>query len=177
MLNLSQAFHRARTERNQRPILLLWLINAFGARVYSERQVPEELAGIKSASLADGSWLADGARGAGSEAMSLLDRGGLVLSFGRLRETLTPLRGEIAASYGQEEPGSLTVVLANSFTSGQSLGRFAHMEAVENLLGAAATLMVGYPGLQRREFCTRFTGRVEAYRLEQDKIALTLRAA
>ena len=53
---------------------------------------------------------------------------------------------------------------------------FSRLEALENLLGAAGELMVGYPGLKAREYFTRFSGRVTSYRLEAEKLTLTLRA-
>lgn len=174
MFSLSQDFHRASSERNQRPVLLFTLTNSFGARMYSERHPSDEVMGLKNPPKADGEFLADGARAAGEGSLNLLEAGAKVLSFGTLRETLTPLRGELAASYGQEEPGSITVVLANQGSA--TVGPFARLEAVENLLGAKCELLIGYPGIAARDYLSRFSGRVDSYRLEAEKLSITVRA-
>ncbi len=174
MFSLSQEFHRARLDRNRRPLTLFALTNAFGVRIWAERYPTDQAIGLVSPPLADGTFLADGLREAGRGALNLLEAGARVLSYGRLRETLTPQRGELLASYGQEEPGSLTVVLANRDPGGSR--PLSRLEALENLLGAAGTLLMGYEGLPARDFLPRFAGRVEAYRLESERLSLTVRA-
>jgi len=174
MFSLSQEFHRARLERNQRPLVLFTLTNAFGARVYSDRLPGDEAAGRVSPPMADGTWLADGGKYAGGDSLNVLDLGARVLSFGRLRETLTPSQGEFLASLLQEEPGSVTVVLANS--GPRDMRPFSRLEAQENLLGAAAEISLGYPGLKARDYLKRFQGQVVAYALEADQLTLSLRA-
>lgn len=174
MFSLSQEFHRARRERNQRPLTLFTLTNAFGARVYSDRLPTDEAAGRVAPPAADGDWLADGGKTAGEGSLNVLDLGARVLSFGRLRETLTPCQGEFLASLKQEEPGSVTVVLANGGPRDQR--PFSRLEAQENLLGASAELSLGYPGLKARDYLKRFQGRVVAYQLESDQLILSLQA-
>ncbi len=174
MYSLSQAFHHARRWRNQRPVVVFTLVNAFGARVYGERFPGEETAGLVRPPLADGSWLADGARTAGAGSLNLLDRDARVLSFGRVRETLVPGHGELLASLRQEEAGSVSVTLSNAGAKGER--PFSRIEGTENLLGAKGEILVGYPGLPARDYLTRFSGRVVAYRLEADRITLSLRS-
>ncbi|MEW5911289.1 MAG: hypothetical protein AB1814_01935 [Thermodesulfobacteriota bacterium] len=174
MFSLSQEFHRARRQRNQAPVVLFSLTNAFGLRVYAQRLPRDEQLGLVRPTRAEGSFLADGARRAGQGSLSLLERGARVLSLGRLRETLAPLSGELLASLRQEEPGSLTVVLANG-PAGQ--GRpFSRLEALENLLGAMGELTIGYPGVLARDYLRRFRGRVVSYRLEAERLTLNLKA-
>ncbi len=172
MLSLSQNFHRARQDRNLKPLVLFSLQNAYGVRLYSDHAPSDELLGLAKPPLADGSLLADGARQAGYGADQLLDWGARVLSFGRLRETLTPLTGDLLASLGAEEPGTVSVVLAVDREGG-----LARSLAGENLLGAQASLRLGYPGLLAREFAPRFSGVVASYRLEPNQLTLSLRAA
>jgi len=174
MFNLSQQFHRARRDRNQAPVVLFCLTNAFGARLYSDRHPGQAFADQKAAVMADGRQLADGGRKAGQGMTPLLERGARVLSFGRLRETLAPLKGDMLASLKQEEAGSLNLVLSNSGPKGQR--PFSRLEARENLLGAQGELSVGYSGVAPQDFMSRFRGRVIAYRLEAEQITLTLRA-
>ncbi|MBI5521705.1 MAG: hypothetical protein HY910_03680 [Desulfarculus sp.] len=174
MFNLSQAFHRARRDRNQAPVVLFCLTNAFGARLYCDRHPGPALAEQRASVMADGRQLADGGRKAGEGLWPLLERGARVLSFGRLRETLAPLKNEMLASLRQEEAGSLTLVLSNAGAKGQR--PFSRLEAQENLLGATGELSVGYSGLEPQDFMSRFQGRVIAYRLEADRLTLTLRA-
>jgi hypothetical protein len=174
MLSLSQAFHQARGRRSQRPEVLITLVNAFGARVYGERLPSDQAAGLLSPPVADGTFLADGGARAGEGSLNLLDRGARVLSFGRVRESLTPDGAGLSAGLKEGEPGRLTVVLSNAGPAG---GRpFSRMEGAENLLGAGARLLVGYPGLAAREYLTRFTGQVSSYRLEPERLTLTLEA-
>lgn len=174
MYSLSQEFQRARRERNRAPLVLFTLTNAFGARVYSDRHPDEETAGLKAPTRADGLFLADGGRRAGQGSLNLLERGARVLAFGRLRETLSPLRGELLASLGQEEAASLSICLSNGGARGQR--PFSRLEALENLLGARGEITVGYAGVPPRDFLDRFQGRVVAYRLEAEQITLSLRA-
>ena len=174
MFNLSQDFHRARRERNRAPVVLFSLINAFGMRVYARRHPQDEHMGLIKPTRADSLFLADGSRRAGEGALSLLERGARVLSLGRLRETLTPLGGDLLASLRQEEPGSLTVVLSNGPAGEQR--PFSRLEALENLLGAVGELTIGYPGVLARDYLRRFKGKVVAYRLEDERLTLNLKA-
>lgn len=174
MFELSQAFHRARRRRNRAPVILFTLRNAFGARIYADRRPDEASAGLAAPAAADGLFLADGSRWAGWGSLSLLERSARVLAYGRLRESLTPVRGELWANLQQEEAGALSVELSNSGPAG---GRpFSRMEALENLLGAAGELTVGYPEVPPRQWLTRFRGQVTAYRLEAERVTLSLRA-
>lgn len=174
MFSLSQDFHRARSQAHSTPLIIFSLTNAYGVRVYSDRHPGPEQVGLKLAALADGSRLADGSATAGQGAMNLLHQGARVLSFGRLRETLTPFQGELLASLSQEEAGSLNLVLSNAGAGGER--PFSRLEGMENLLGACGELTVGFSGVKPREHLTRFRGRVVSYRLEQERLSLSLRA-
>lgn len=174
MYSLSQAFHRARRQRSQAPVVLVSLTNAFGLRVYSDRYPTDATLGLVAVVLANGQALADGTCQAGAGSQPLLERGAKVLSFGRLRETLSPLKGALLASLAQEEAGTLSLVLSNGGAKGQR--PFSRLEALENLLGAQAEIRVGYAGLEARDFLRRFAGRVVSYRLEAEQITLSLKA-
>jgi hypothetical protein len=174
MFSLSQQFHRARRDRNQAPVVIFSLANAFGMRLYSDRHPGQDFTDLRVSALADGDHLADGAKKAGQGLWPILERGARVLSFGRLRETLSPLRNEMLASLRQEEAGSLNLVLSNGGGKGQR--PFSRLEAQENLLGARGEISVGYSGVDPRDYLNRFQGRVVSYRLEAERITLTLRA-
>ncbi len=174
MFSLSQAFHRARRMRNQAPVVLFSLTNSQGLRLYSDRHPGQAFVDLKTPSLADGGLKADGGKKAGQGQLPLLERGARVLSFGRLRETLSPLKNDMLASLKQEEAGSLSLVLSNGGGKGQR--PFSRLEAMENLLGAQGELSVGYSGLAPQDFLSRFQGRVISYRLEAERITLSLRA-
>ena len=92
----------------------------------------------------------------------MVDAGARVLSFGRLRERISPTGNGLLAGFKEEEAGRVTVALSNA--GGKGARPFSRLEALENLLGAAGELMVGYPGLKAREYFTRFSGRVTSYR-------------
>lgn len=62
MFSLSQAFHRARRQRNRAPVVIFSLRNAHGLRVFSDRAPSDRSAGLLSPTLADGLFLADGQR-------------------------------------------------------------------------------------------------------------------
>jgi hypothetical protein len=174
MFSLSQALHRARRDRNQAPVVIFSLINSYGARLYSDRHPGQAFADFKASALADGSLFAGGGKKAGEGLWPLLERGARVLSFGRLRETLSPLRNNMLASLKQEEAGSLTLVLSNGGAKGQR--PFSRLEAQENLLGAQGEVAVGYSGVEPGDYLNRFQGRVVSYRLEAEQLTLTLRA-
>lgn len=172
MFEISQEFNQARLARGQKPVLLFSLANAFGQRVYASRHPRDAELGLAAPTRADWQFLADGSRLAGQGSLSLLERGARVLSFGRLRETLTAQSGEVLSSLRQEEAGSFGVVLANQGGSRP----FSRLEARENILGAVGELLVGWPEVPARDYLRRFRGRVSAYRLEEDKLTLTLQA-
>lgn len=174
MFSLSQEFHRARRDRNRAPRITFALTNAFGVRVYGDRHPDDDAVGLAAPTQADGAFLADGARTAGLGSMPLLDRGARVLSFGRLRESLSPDAKALKASLSQEEAGRATVVLSNAGGEGQRA--MSRLEGVENLLGAVGELTAGFPGLPARDSLRRFRGRVTAYKLEAARLTLTLRA-
>ena len=75
--------------------MLFTLINALGARVYSDRLPTDEAAGRVAPPAADGTWLADGGKAAGEGSLNVLDVGAKVLSFGRLREDPHPQPGRV----------------------------------------------------------------------------------
>jgi hypothetical protein len=172
MYNLSQAFHRARKERNQRPEIVFVLVTAFGAHVYSDRQPSEKVLRLTSPPRADGTYLADGSITGGIDHLDTIDWGAHALSLGRLRESLSPA-GKLLATFQTKEKGSWQVVLANSGPQGRR--RFSRMEAQEQLVGAKGYLTIGYPAVEARDYMQRFEGKVEVYKLEADRLTLTLR--
>jgi hypothetical protein len=174
MFSLSQEFHRACRERNQAPLIIFSLANAYGVRLYSDRYPSDQTLGLLAGVLADGGGLADGALSAGEGSKSLLDRGARVVSFGRLRETLTPFKGDLLASLKQEEPASLNLALSNAGADGQR--PFTRLEATENLLGAVGEILIGLAGVKPRDYLRRFRGRVESYQLEAETLTLSLKA-
>ena len=174
MFSLSQEFHRAKAGRYVRPVILFVLTNAFGVRLYSDKQPDQEGLGLVNPTLASGDFLADGSRGGGSGSRQVVDSGARVLSFGRLRERICPTGNGLLAGFKEEEAGRVTVTLANA--GGDGNRPFSRLEALENLLGAGGELMVGYPGLKARQYFTRFSGRVDHYRLEAEKLTLGLKA-
>ncbi len=174
MFSLSQAFHRARRQRNRVPVIIFSLRNAHGLRVFSDRAPSDRSAGILSSTLAGGLFLADGQRLAGLGSQAILERGARVLSFGRLRESLAAQGGQRWASLQQEEAGSLTVELSNAGPPGGK--PFSRMEALEGLLGAVGELTLGYPEVEPREWLIRFRGQVHTYSLEAERVSLGLRA-
>lgn len=175
MYSLSQGFHRAQSERASEPVILLRLTNSFGVRVYANRHPQAELLGLCGPLTAGGDVLADGSRFAGEGSMNLLDAGAKVLSYGRLRETLTPQSGMLLASLRQEEASSVSVTLSNE---GPDDARpMSRIEAMENILGAKGELIIGFPGVPAREFMTRFSGLVDSYTLRSSQLRLSLRAA
>ena len=180
MYELSQAFHRARRERNRAPVVLFTLSNAFGVRVYSNRLPAEDVDSLKAAPKADGTWLADGSWLAGYNGLPALERAARVLSFGTPRASLLPVRGQFLASLGSSEAATLSVTLSNSPQGppGSVARPFTRLEAVEHLLGARGELTVGYrPEVPLRDYLTLFRGKVAGYSLTPDTVTLTLRAA
>lgn len=173
MLDLSQEFIRARAAGVGRRVLFT-LTNAYGVRIYADRLPGDQAVGLKAAAVADGSFLADGGRAAGLGSRQLLERAARVLSFGTLRETLSPASSGLWASLTGSEPASLGVELSNSPIGGAR--PFSRLEAMENLLGAVGEISLGHAGLAARHYVNRFRGRVTAYRLEASKLTLTLRA-
>ena len=54
MFSLSQEFHLAKSRRYVRPVMLFLLTNAFGVRVYSDKQPDQNALGLVNPTLARG---------------------------------------------------------------------------------------------------------------------------
>ena len=173
MLEATKAFYDAAAS-GKGAVVLVWITNAFGMRVFSDRWPSDELLGTRGPAIADGAWKADGARQAGAGALAVIGRGAKVLRVGRITETLTPRRGRLVASLVQEQAGTMSLELAD--TPGPTGRELARMEGQENLLGAKVEVVVGWPGLEAREFLSRFTGRVVGYQMDGQRVVLKVRA-
>lgn len=175
MYSLSQEFHRAQSERSAEPVALLRLTNSFGMRVYAIRQPRAELLGLCGPLMAGGDVLADGSQMAGEGSINLLAAEARVLSFWRLRETLTAQSGSLMASLRQEEASSVSVALSNEGPDGAR--PMSRIESLENILGAKAEIILGFPGVAARDFLNRFSGLVSGYSLTSSQLRLSMRAA
>ncbi|MFH1058896.1 MAG: hypothetical protein V1797_09510 [Pseudomonadota bacterium] len=160
---------RTRSQDGQAEAVLI-LDDAWGRRVFAGGPPDPALVALLDAALADGAARADGSRSAGRGSYQVLGHGPLVESFGRLREGLTPVGGDLLAGLRQDAVGALSLRLLER---GRTL---AGLEAGDSLLGARAQILLGYPGLPATDWLCRFSGRVQSYQMDRQGLTLKLRA-
>lgn len=152
------------------PQVLFTLDTPQGRYVFSDGPVSDEVAGLMGPPLADGLRLADGETRAGEGSCQVLAVAPLVERFGSIRESLQAVGGDLLAGLQQDEAGSLSLRLSNQ---GDTV---ADLEALGGLLGATGQVLIGYTGLEPREYMPRFQGLVQSYQMDQGKLVLKLRA-
>ena len=168
MIPITAAYNTARRSRFGEPVILLRLITGHGTYLFAARGITDEMRAFAGPIRADGSWQADGTLWGTGEA--LVGEGDLVANFGSLLESLTsPGEGLLHGLEGTEPP-EMTVTLSERDLF------LARLEARGGLLGAAADIMLGWPGLTRGDYITRFTGEVSAVDSGSEGWNLTLSA-
>ena len=149
-------------------LVVMILRTAYGEYALSDRPLTPEMLGLAGLKLADGSWLADGSILAGGNYRALLAAGDLVSKFGRIRETLSPIRDDIAAGLRSGQASTMSVVLEDQD------GLLAGLDGSGDLVGADAEILMGYAGLEARHWVRRYSGQVSKYTWDGQKMTLSL---
>ncbi len=164
MITVTQAFLDA--QKVEEPLALLFLQSRIGRRVYGVHTPTHEQMGSSGGLIVyDGTATIGDDTVFGSTAV-VIDWGDLALSFGSLRETLTPDGADLLTSLAGSEIPNM------SFTLNNTEGDFSEMLTQESFLGQAALLRVGYPSLAYQDWLTVYTGVVSQQTLTQQEFAI-----
>lgn len=175
MYNASLEFQR-RLQSGASPLFVLALNNGAGTRLYAQGAPAPDSFGWTEVHLADGSHRADGSNRAGQGSQAILARRADLKSGARLTETLTPQRSDLLTSLRGQEVGHMVVVLKNE-PEDSGLRHFSKIAAVENILGALASIRAVFPDLtSETDALDRFSGRVLGFTLTREEMILELGA-
>jgi len=155
----------ASMSRGERPILIVYFINGYGARVYSSEYPPTiaDLAGDDK--FLDGTWKLDGSIILGDGVGAIHDRAGRLIEISSLEEG--SLDDTVQSGFERSDPARITVSLSND-DLGLSL-----IESEENILSAVLRLTMIQSGatdwVDKFEFGEY---RVMEYELSRDRLTL-----
>ena len=169
MYKKSFAYHSARAA-GQEELVVCRITNSAGLRIFSDGMPPENIRLDTLANLYDGTYTYNGDITYGSGFEDVLDYGARVLSWGELRETLTPDTGDLILSQRTQEISTMQIILNNA---GQY---FSKLLGRENMLSATVELLVGFASISRDDWIPQITGRVSKLSLTAEKLTLNVRA-
>lgn len=151
MILTSEAYINAQ-EANVRDVFLGFFQSRMGRRCYAfQTPTAEQMGSAGGIIMYDGSsFIGDGSL-YGSQAI-LLDWGALMVSFGSLRETLTPENTNLLSSLSGEEISGMTITLNNTTQ------HFSEVLWKESFFFQTFLLRHGYLGLTYKDFITLYMG-------------------
>jgi len=169
MYKKSLAFSKSQDAGNPE-LTICRITNSAGLRIFSDRMPPDNVRLDTDAVLYDGTYTYNGDITFGSNMENVLDYGGRVLSWGSLRETLTPDSGDLTLSQKTQEISTMQIVLNNADRY------FSKLLGRENMISAVIELLVGTGDISRDEFLEQLTGIVSRFTLTDEKLTLNIRA-
>ncbi len=169
MYKKSLAFHRSQIDRKPE-VVVCRITNSAGLRIFSDRMPPGNIRLDILSVLHDGAYTYNGDQTYGDGFEDVLDYGGRVLSWGNLRETLTPDAGDLTLSQKTQEISTIQIILNNADKY------FSKILGRENMISAVVELLIGFKDISRDEFLEQITGKVSKISLTDKKLALNIRA-
>lgn len=143
--------HR-RLMRGEVPITYCLIQTHLGWRAYAQKQLSAVF--DAEASIADGTFLADGTIIAGGYSVGLIDKGARVLSFGSFERTLQPLNDDVLTAYSGRQLQHISLELDNVDRY------FSRLIAKEPFLGRPISLYVGFEEDPQGDHMSIFRGIV-----------------
>ena len=153
-------------KQGEAEVVVCQITNSAGTRVFSTMMLPENIVSPPNAEIFDGTYLFDGTITYGEDQNAIIDFGGRVLSWGELRETLTPDENDLILSQQAQEISTFKVVLNNADRY------FSKLLGQENMINADVKVTIGYRDISKDEFLTLFAGKVNNLTLTADKLTL-----
>lgn len=169
MYKKSLAFHKSQNE-GKLEIAICRITNSAGLRIFSDRMPPDNIRLDTLAMLHDGTYTYNGDQTYGDGFEDVLDYMGRVLSWGDLRETLTPDAGDLALSQRSQEISTMQIILNNADKY------FSKLLGRENMISAIVELLIGFKDISRDDFLEQITGKVSKISLTDKKLTLNVRA-
>jgi hypothetical protein len=166
------AFVLAQTDGLRAPLVLVTLTTPAGIRVFTSGGLSDaELAVSVGSNKLDGTWALDGTHTFGSEITPLIGSEIRVLQFGQMRDTGSILPTINIRGRRGREAGNAEVVLRNDDDY------FGKLLAVDTILSAGIEVTVGYRGIPRDKFISRFKGVVQEHVLTREQFTLRAESA
>ncbi len=169
MYKKSFAYHSARAA-GYPEIVVCRITNSAGLRIFSDGMPPENIRLDTLANLYDGTYTYNGDITYGSGFEDVLDYGARVLSWGELRETLTPDTGDLILSQKSQEISTMQIILNNADRY------FSKLLGRENMLSATVELIIGFASITRGDWMEQITGHVSKISLTAEKLTLNVKA-
>jgi len=163
------AFDQAQSA-GEAEVAICRITNAAGLRIFSDRMPPQNIRLGTLINLYEGTLTYNGDATYGSGFEDVLDYGGRVLSWGSLRETLTPDSGDLLLSQRSQETSTMQIILNNADKY------FSKLLGRENMLSAVIELLIGFKAISRDNFLEQITGKVSKIILTSEKLTLNIRA-
>jgi hypothetical protein len=163
------AFVQAQDDGLRAPLVIVTLETPAGIRIFTSSGLTDsELSAGSGGNKLDGTWKFDGSHTFGSDITPLIGAEPRVLSHGQMRDTGSILPTVALRGRRGREAGSVEVTLRNDDDY------FGKLLAQDTVLSASLSVAVGYRGIPRDKFITRFEGTIQEHVLTREQ--LTLRA-
>lgn len=169
MILTSEAYIKAQ-ESNARDVFLGFFQSRMGRRCYSfQTPTAEQMGSAGGIATYNGdTYVGDGSL-YGSQAI-ILDWGALMVSFGSLRETLSPENTNLLSSLTGEEISGMTITLNNNTQ------HFSEVLWKESFFFQTFLLRHGYVGLTYRDFISLYTGVITQETLTDTELVVVTQA-
>lgn len=164
-------FALAQTDPTRAPLVVVTITTADGVRVYCADGLSDTEVWSEPVVTADGSVLADGSEYAGLQATPVLAIEPRVLSYGNLRDTGSILPTIAMRGQRSREVGGVEIRLRNDDD------HFGKLLAQDTLLSGALDVTVGFRGLRRDKFLTRFRGVIQEHVLTEEEFRVRAETA
>lgn len=159
-------FVQAQTDPLRAPLAVVTIWTAAGARIFCSGSMTDAEISAVGGVIADGSTLADGSLLAGGQLFPVIAIEARVISYGVARDTGSILPTISLRGRRTREPGNMQIALRNDDDY------FGRLLAQETLLSAKMDLTIGYRGLLRSKFLTRFQGVIQENILTREQLML-----
>lgn len=169
MYKKSLAFHKSQSE-GKPEVAICRITNSAGLRIFSDRMPPDNIRLNVLVMLHDGTYTYNGDQTYSGILGDVLDYGGRVLSWGNLRETLTPDAGDLVLSQKSQEVSTMQIILNNADKY------FSKLLGKENMISAVVELLIGSRDISRDDFLEQITGKVSKVFLTDERLTLNIRA-
>lgn len=161
-------FATAQTDAARAPLVVVTVTTPSGVRVYCSIGMTDTEVWSESAAKADGTIIADGGTLAGAQFLPVISIEPRILSYGAMRDTGSILPTIALRGRRTREAGNVEVTLRNDDD------HFGKALAQDVFLSAKLAIAVGFRGMRRDQFITRFQGVIQEHVLTREQ--LTLRA-
>jgi hypothetical protein len=164
-------FVSAQADAGRATLAVVTVTTPAGVRIYCSVGVTDTEIWSESGAKADGAILADGTTQAGVQIYPVISAEPRVVQYGTVRDSGSILPTISLRGRRSREVGNMQVTLRNDDD------HFGLVLAQDVLLSAKLSVAVGYRGLRRDKFITRFEGVIQEHILTRDQLILRAETA